>query len=93
MPVRLFNLLWPSLLNGIDAALRVKKRLPRVKLIFVPMHTWLRTSQPPSRPEAWAYVLKSPVGEELLDAVKSVLNGRTYVSSQVFRANLQRSSR
>jgi CheY-like chemotaxis protein len=68
------------LLNGIEAAVQIRKSLPEMKLLFVTMHA--RTAYVRAAFEAGGtgYVLKSGFRDELSDAVQSVLNGRIYVS-------------
>jgi DNA-binding NarL/FixJ family response regulator len=69
----------PSL-NGIDAAIQIKKRLPEIKLIFITMHSNSTTVKAAFEAGASGYVLKSSGIEELLDAISSVLGGGAYVS-------------
>jgi len=68
------------LLNGIHAAGQIKKGLPSMKLLFVTMHTSTAYMEAAFEAGGTGYVLKSGVGEELLEAVQSVLNGHVYVS-------------
>jgi len=66
------------LLNGIDAAVQIKKSLPDVKLLFVTMHVNPAYLEAALSAGASGYVVKSAVREQLLDAIESVLNGRIY---------------
>jgi len=68
------------LLNGIDAAVQIKKSLPGMKLLFVTMHASTAYVRAVFEAGGNGYVLKSGLRDELLDAVQSVLSGRTYVS-------------
>ena len=68
------------LLNGIDAAVQIKKSLPEMKLLFVTMHSSTAYVKAAFEAGGTGYVLKSGMREELLDAVQSVLGGRIYVS-------------
>ena len=68
------------LLNGIDAALRIRKILPRVKLLFVTMHVAPAYLEAAFTAGATGYVLKSAVCEQLLEAARTVLAGRIYVT-------------
>jgi DNA-binding NarL/FixJ family response regulator len=68
------------LLNGIDAAVQIKKSLPEMKLLFVTMHASTAYVKAVFEAGGTGYVLKSGLRDELLDAVQSVLSGRTYVS-------------
>jgi DNA-binding NarL/FixJ family response regulator len=68
------------LLNGIDAAVQIKKSLPEMKLLFVTMHSSAAYLKAAFEAGGTGYVLKSELRDELPDAVQSVLGGRTYVS-------------
>jgi DNA-binding NarL/FixJ family response regulator len=78
------------LLNGIDAAVQIKKSLPGVKLLFVTMHVNPAYLEAALNTGATGYVLKSAAREELLDAIKSVLNGRIYVTPSLSSEQLER---
>ena len=78
------------LLNGIDAAVRIKKSLPKVKLLFVTMHVNPAYLEAALSAGGTGYVLKSAAREELLDAIQSVMNGRIYVSAGLSGENLER---
>jgi DNA-binding NarL/FixJ family response regulator len=69
------------LLNGIDAAVQIKKILPEMKLLFVTMHASTAYLKAAFEAGATGYVLKSRLRDELPGAVQSVLSGRTYISS------------
>jgi DNA-binding NarL/FixJ family response regulator len=71
------------LLNGIEAARKVRETNPRSKFVFLTMH-----SEPVYAREALAagglgYVLKSSAGDELLDAIRDALKGRVYVTKSI----------
>jgi DNA-binding NarL/FixJ family response regulator len=78
------------LLNGIDAAVQIKKSLPGVKLLFVTMHVNPAYLEAALNAGGTGYVLKSAAREELLDAIKSVLSGRIYVSPSLSSEHLER---
>src|ERR1017187_2294595 len=75
------------LLNGIDAAMQIKKFLPDVKLLFVTMHVNPAYLEAALSAGGMGYVLKSAAREELLDAIRSVLNGRIYVTPSLSSEN------
>ncbi len=77
------------LLNGIDAAVQIKKHLPAAKLLFVTMHDSPAYLVSALQAGASGYVLKSAASEELLEAIDSALNGRIYVSSRLSKASLE----
>ncbi|MGH7164339.1 MAG: response regulator [Nitrospiraceae bacterium] len=68
------------LLNGIDAARRLKKMMPDVKLVFVTMHADPAYVTEAFRVGATGYVLKRSAAADLLQAVRAVLNGHYYVA-------------
>jgi DNA-binding NarL/FixJ family response regulator len=74
------------LLNGIDAARELKKRTPRAKLVFVTMNADPDIASEAMRVGAAAYVLKNAQSVELLQAIRDVSMGLSYISSQVKRA-------
>ena len=78
------------LLNGIDAAVKIKKSLPGVKLLFVTMHVNPAYLEAALNAGATGYVLKSAAREELLHAIKSVLNGHIYVTPSLSSEHLER---
>ena len=71
------------LLNGLDACRHVKKSCPEVKIIILTMHSEQHFVNEAFRIGVGGYVLKTSVADELLFAVKEVLNGRTYISPVV----------
>jgi DNA-binding NarL/FixJ family response regulator len=71
------------LLNGIDAAVRVKQVLPETRLVFITMH-----SEPDYVAEAFraggaGYLLKRSAASELATAIHHVLRGELYVTPLV----------
>ncbi len=81
------------LLNGIDAALQLKKVAPRLKIIFLTMHAEKEFVARAFRLGASGYVLKQGAADELLFAVQQVLKGHTYVSPTVAGPLIQESGR
>jgi DNA-binding NarL/FixJ family response regulator len=71
------------LLNGVDAAVQIKKSLPSMKLLFVTMHASAAYIQAVFEAGGTGYVLKSGMREELLEAAQSVLNGRIYLGASL----------
>ena len=68
------------LLNGIDAAIQIRKSLPSVKLLFITMHVSPAYLEAALNVGGVGYVLKSSAREELLNAAESVLKGRIYIT-------------
>lgn len=71
------------LLNGVDAARLIKKAHPKVKIILLTMYTGDRFILQSLRAGASGYVLKSRAAFGLLDAIKAVRRGETYLSPGV----------
>jgi DNA-binding NarL/FixJ family response regulator len=78
------------LLNGIDAAVQIKKSLPETKLLFVTMHVNPAYLEVALGAGATGYVLKSAARRELLEAVDSVLKGRIYITPSLSGEDLER---
>ena len=72
-------------LNGLDAGERVKKRHPLIKLVYLTMNSDPEIAAEAFRRGASGYLLKTCATSELLAAVRSVLRGKTYVSSRIMR--------
>jgi DNA-binding NarL/FixJ family response regulator len=76
-------------LNGIDAARRLRKLLPSAKLIFLTMHADQDYVAEAFRAGAMGYLLKRAAASELLAAIRAVLKGNHYVSPLVTRDALK----
>ena len=68
------------LLNGLDAAQQIKHKLPDVKIIFVTMLQDVNVIAEAFRRGASGYLPKTAAAAELLQAIREVLNGRSYLS-------------
>jgi DNA-binding NarL/FixJ family response regulator len=68
------------LLNGVEAARRIRAAVPGARLIFVTMHADATYVAGAFRAGASGYVLKRCASLELLKAVREVLSGRPYVT-------------
>ena len=67
-------------LNGLEAAVQVRKLLPRVKLVFVTQQVDLRYLDAALKANANAFVAKQSASSELLLAMAAVLAGRRYIT-------------
>jgi DNA-binding NarL/FixJ family response regulator len=74
------------LLNGLDAARELRKRMPQVKLIFLTMESDSYIAAEAFRTGALAYLLKTSRPAELLRAVHDAVRGVSYVTPQIGRA-------
>ena len=68
------------LLNGIEAARRIKKKNSRTKILFLTMHVDTVYATAAMRAGASAYVLKKSGASEILKAIRTVLSGFSYIS-------------
>ncbi len=67
-------------LNGVEATRRVVEALPRTKVIGLSMHADRRYVQAMFEAGAVGYLLKNAASDELLHALRVVVEGRRYVS-------------
>jgi two-component system response regulator NreC len=70
-------------LNGIEAASQIIAALPKAKVIALSMHADKRYVVEMLKAGASGYLLKDSAFEELAHAIKTVLEGRTYLSPLV----------
>jgi DNA-binding NarL/FixJ family response regulator len=73
------------ILNGLDAARRLKEILPLVKLIYLTMNPDVDIAVEVLRIGARGYVLKTCAAAELVLAVREVLRGKSYIASALPR--------
>jgi DNA-binding NarL/FixJ family response regulator len=71
------------LLNGLDAARELKKMMPRVKLVFLTVNADPNVAFEALKAGASGYLLKESEGEEILQGIRNVLRGLSYVSPQI----------
>jgi DNA-binding NarL/FixJ family response regulator len=74
------------LLNGLDAARELKKRMPQIKLVFFTMEADSYIAAEAFRAGASAYLLKTSQPAEILKAVHDAVSGVSYVTPQIGRA-------
>jgi DNA-binding NarL/FixJ family response regulator len=72
-------------MNGLEAAARLRERLPAVKVIILSMHTSEEYVLLALRAGAAAYLIKDSATSELELALKSVMRGETYLSPAISR--------
>jgi DNA-binding NarL/FixJ family response regulator len=71
------------LLNGIDAAERLRESIPATKFVFLTMHDDVNLAAAVLRYGAVGFVLKHAAASELLNAVSHVLTGKAYISPKL----------
>jgi DNA-binding NarL/FixJ family response regulator len=71
------------LLNGFDAAIRIREHCPKVKLVFLTMHEDPNLAAAALELGSVGFVLKHSAGSELLKAIQHVLQGVSYVTPKL----------
>ncbi|MGA8732203.1 MAG: response regulator transcription factor, partial [Terracidiphilus sp.] len=74
------------LLNGLDAARELKKKMSTLKLIFLTMESDSYVAAEAFRAGASAYLLKTSRPDELLQAIQDAVKGISYVAPEIRRA-------
>ncbi|HEX3143930.1 MAG TPA: response regulator transcription factor [Pyrinomonadaceae bacterium] len=67
-------------MNGISAGQRLKQLMPNIKLIYLTMNQDPDLAAEAFRLGAKGYLLKSSAGSELLDALRAVIRGGSYMT-------------
>jgi two-component system NarL family sensor kinase len=65
-------------MSGIDAALQILKDDPNIKILFFTMHDSPQMMREISNVGAWGYVAKARAGNDLVDAVRIILDGKKF---------------
>src|SRR5271170_44564 len=71
------------ILNGLDAARRIKELTPNVKFVFLTMQVDPNLAAAALELGRIAFVLKNSAGTELLKAIDLVLQGKSYLTPQL----------
>lgn len=74
-----------SSLNGIEAAARISREFPSSKILILSMHANEEYVLQALRAGASGYLLKDSGRQELMLAVRSIIEGKTYLSPEVSR--------
>jgi DNA-binding NarL/FixJ family response regulator len=78
----LMDLTMPEM-NGVAATLEIKRRHPEVRVLVMTMHKSEEYARASLDAGADGYLLKEATPEELFEAIHSVLQGKTYLSSDI----------
>lgn len=73
------------LLNGLEACRQLKQKVPSAKLVFLTMNEDPELAVEAMKAGASGYVLKKCAASELLQAMKSALRGKSYITPQIAR--------
>ena len=71
------------ILNGVEAASRIRQVAPMSKILFVSEQYATTIAEAGLRAGGSGYVVKSDCANELLHAIRAVLQGRKYISTSV----------
>lgn len=80
--VMLMDLTMPGS-NGIEAIAEIKRRYPQIKILVLTLHKADEYVHESLRAGADGYILKDATHDELKVALRSVLNGKTYLSPDI----------
>jgi len=69
--------------SGLEALRRLKANHDQTKVIFLTMHADASLATEALRTGAKGFVLKQSSGQELIDAIEAVVQGRTYLTSAI----------
>jgi DNA-binding NarL/FixJ family response regulator len=78
----LMDLAMPEM-NGLEATVEIKRRYPEVRVLIMTMHKSAEYVQASVNAGADGYILKETEPEELFAAIRSVLQGKTYISKEI----------
>jgi DNA-binding NarL/FixJ family response regulator len=71
------------LLNGLDAARRIREQAPNVRFVFLTMHDDANLAAAALELGRVAFVLKNSGGTELVKAIEEILDGRSYLTPKL----------
>lgn len=67
--------------NGIELARTLRTRLPAIRILILSLHNEMLYAERALRAGANGYVMKKESSEQLVEAVRTVLEGHTHVSN------------
>lgn len=72
-------------LNGIEATRQIRSMYPRVKIVALSIHSQNRYVEEMMKAGASGYLLKNCAFQELTQAIRAVMDDKTYLSPKVAR--------
>ncbi len=75
----LLDITMPTL-GGIEASVRIRRVAPATRIIFLTQHNLGKLAEAAMATGAQGYVLKSSAGNDLLPAIRAVVEGKVFVS-------------
>src|SRR5258708_3529212 len=79
------------LLNGIEACRQLIKSMPKARIIFLTMHMDVVYVEEAFRAGGAGYLLKRSAASELVQAIRAVMRGHTYVTPLIDCKDLSKS--
>lgn len=70
-------------MNGMEAVAQIKRRYPQIKVLVLTLHRADEYIHESLKAGADGYILKDATHDELRVAIRSVLNGKTYLSPDI----------
>ncbi len=77
-------------LNGIEATQRIRRVLPRTRIVFLSMHAGPEQIFRALRAGADGYLLKETAGREVAEAIRTVHTGHRFLSHRISEIVLER---
>jgi DNA-binding NarL/FixJ family response regulator len=68
------------LLNGLDAARQLKRKMPEVKIVFLTVNEDPELAAEAIRAGASSFLLKNSAASELVQAIQEAMQGRSYIT-------------
>ena len=81
------------MLNGIEAARRIRTSVPDSKILFVSEHRSPEIAQAALATGAHGYLVKSDAGSELLPALEAIIQGEAFISARFAGNGFERAGR
>ncbi len=71
-------------LNGFNAAQMIRELFPNIPIVLYSLYVSAKHIEQALQAGADAYVLKESAGDELVEAIRTVYQGRNYLSQEIF---------
>ncbi len=76
--------------DGLELIKDIRLRFPKLPVLVVSMHEELIYAERSIRAGAKGYIMKSEATEEIIIAIRQILNGKTYISERMQSIMLER---
>ena len=73
-------------LNGLDAARQIREQVPPAKIVILTVHDQDQVMREVVACGAHACVMKADAGQRLVDAIRALLDGRTFIPEESLAA-------